>query len=81
MSDDIPFDKDLNLAPHGGRTDAWRAPDHANNPGPFTNDGELPRPRKYRDCRSCPDDAAHIGALLEAVRNETVTHIFVTHTH
>jgi glyoxylase-like metal-dependent hydrolase (beta-lactamase superfamily II) len=28
-----------------------------------------------------PDDAAHIGALRDAVRNETVTHIFVTHTH
>ena len=28
-----------------------------------------------------PDDPAHIHALLDAVRNETVTHIFVTHTH
>ena len=28
-----------------------------------------------------PDDAAHIAALLDAVRGETVTHIFVTHTH
>jgi glyoxylase-like metal-dependent hydrolase (beta-lactamase superfamily II) len=28
-----------------------------------------------------PDDPAHIAAVLHAVRNETVTHIFVTHTH
>jgi glyoxylase-like metal-dependent hydrolase (beta-lactamase superfamily II) len=28
-----------------------------------------------------PDDPAHLAALLEAVRGETVTHIFVTHTH
>ncbi len=28
-----------------------------------------------------PNDPRHIGALLDAVRNETVTHIFVTHTH
>jgi glyoxylase-like metal-dependent hydrolase (beta-lactamase superfamily II) len=28
-----------------------------------------------------PDDPAHIAAILSAVRNETATHIFVTHTH
>ena len=28
-----------------------------------------------------PDDEAHVAALLDAVRGETVTHIFVTHTH
>ena len=28
-----------------------------------------------------PDDDTHIAALLDAVRGETVTHIFVTHTH
>ncbi|MGL4973945.1 MAG: MBL fold metallo-hydrolase [Bosea sp. (in: a-proteobacteria)] len=28
-----------------------------------------------------PDDAGHIAALLEAVRGETVSHIFVSHTH
>src|SRR6188474_1051807 len=62
MSEDIPFDKNLDLAP-----DVVDEPMlgvrrvMANNPG--------------------PDDPAHIGALLDAVRNETVTHIFVTHTH
>jgi len=28
-----------------------------------------------------PDDEAHLGALLDAVRGETVTHILVTHSH
>jgi glyoxylase-like metal-dependent hydrolase (beta-lactamase superfamily II) len=28
-----------------------------------------------------PADGAHIAALLDAARGETVTHIFVTHTH
>ena len=28
-----------------------------------------------------PDLAEHVGALLKAVRGETVSHIFVTHTH
>lgn len=28
-----------------------------------------------------PDDPAHVGRLLDAVRGETVSHIVVTHTH
>jgi glyoxylase-like metal-dependent hydrolase (beta-lactamase superfamily II) len=28
-----------------------------------------------------PDDARHLGALLHALRGETVTHILVTHSH
>lgn len=28
-----------------------------------------------------PDDSAHVAAVLDAVRNETVSHVFVTHTH
>jgi glyoxylase-like metal-dependent hydrolase (beta-lactamase superfamily II) len=28
-----------------------------------------------------PDDAAHLAAILNAVRGETVSHILVTHTH
>jgi glyoxylase-like metal-dependent hydrolase (beta-lactamase superfamily II) len=85
MSEDIPFDKDLKLAP-----DTVDEPMSgvrrimANNPGPFTFKGTV----SYIVGRGNvaivdpgPDDAAHIGALLDAVRNETVTHIFVTHTH
>ncbi|MGB6351395.1 MAG: MBL fold metallo-hydrolase [Pseudolabrys sp.] len=82
---DIPFDKDLNIAP-----DTVDVPMPgvrrvmANNPGPFTFKGTV----SYIIGRGNvaivdpgPDDEAHIGALLDAVRNETVTHIFVTHTH
>jgi glyoxylase-like metal-dependent hydrolase (beta-lactamase superfamily II) len=85
MSDDIPFDKSFSLAPDqvqevapGVRAIA------ADNPGPFTFKGTV----SYivgRDQVAIidpgPDDAAHVAALLDAVRGETVTHIFVTHTH
>jgi hydroxyacylglutathione hydrolase len=85
MADDIPFNKNLDLAP-----DTVDEPMPgirrvmANNPGPFTFKGTL----SYIIGRGNvaivdpgPDDPAHIAALLDAVRNETVTHIFVTHTH
>jgi len=55
-----------------------------NNPSPFTFKGTI----SYIVGRGQvaiidpgPDDADHIAALLAAVRGETVTHIFVTHTH
>src|SRR5215469_15968092 len=85
MNDDIPFDKNLELAP-----DIVDEPAPgvrrimANNPGPFTFKGTV----SYIVGRGRvaiidpgPDDARHIAALLDAVRGETVTHIFVTHTH
>jgi glyoxylase-like metal-dependent hydrolase (beta-lactamase superfamily II) len=85
MNDDIPFDKSFSLAPDqvqdvapGVRAIA------AGNPGPFTFKGTV----SYIVGRGQvaiidpgPDDAAHIAALLDAVRGETVSHIFVTHTH
>src|SRR5207248_9749782 len=56
----------------------------ANNPSPFTFKGTL----SYIVGRGNvavidpgPLDEAHIAALLNAVRGETITHIFVTHTH
>jgi len=85
MAEDIPFNKDLNLAP-----DTVDEPMSgirrvmANNPGPFTFKGTVSYivgRGKVAIIDPGPDDAAHIGALLDAVRNETVTHIFVTHTH
>jgi glyoxylase-like metal-dependent hydrolase (beta-lactamase superfamily II) len=85
MSEDIPFDKDLKLAP-----DTVDEPMPgirrimANNPGPFTFKGTVSYivgRDKVAIIDPGPDDPAHIGALLDAVRNETVTHIFVTHTH
>src|SRR5262245_6283523 len=56
----------------------------ANNPGPFTFKGTV----SYIVGRGQvaivdpgPLDETHVAALLDAVRGETVTHIFVTHTH
>ncbi len=85
MPDDIPFDKHFDLAP--GRAEEV-APGVrrllADNPSPFTFKGTV----SYIIGRGHvaiidpgPDDPAHVRALLDAVRGETVTHIFVTHTH
>ena len=85
MTDDISFDRRFDLVP--GQVDE-AAPSVrrivANNPGPFTFKGTM----SYIVGRGRvaiidpgPDDPVHIAALLGAVRNETVTHIFVTHTH
>jgi glyoxylase-like metal-dependent hydrolase (beta-lactamase superfamily II) len=56
----------------------------ANNPGPFTFKGTMSYiigRGKVAILDPGPDDEPHIAALLDAVRGETVTHIFVTHTH
>lgn len=85
MSDDIPFDKSLDLEP--GQVEEV-APGIrrllANNPSPFTLKGTVSYivgSGRVAVIDPGPDDAAHIAALLGAVRGETVTHIFVTHTH
>src|SRR5215469_12279618 len=85
MSEDIPFNRTLDLAP--GVVDAV-APGVrrilVDNPGPFTFKGTL----SYIVGRGRvaiidpgPVDARHTAALLDAVRGETVTHIIITHTH
>ncbi len=54
------------------------------NPGPFTFTGTVSYiigRGKVAIVDPGPDDEAHARALLDAVRGETVTHIFVTHTH
>jgi glyoxylase-like metal-dependent hydrolase (beta-lactamase superfamily II) len=85
MSGDIPFNKTLGLKP--GLVDEI-APGIrrilVNNPGPFTFTGTLSYivgRGKVAIIDPGPDDARHGQALLDAVRGETVTHIFVTHTH
>jgi glyoxylase-like metal-dependent hydrolase (beta-lactamase superfamily II) len=85
MSDDIPFDRSFDLPP--GRVEEVRPGIRrllADNPSPFTFKGTV----TYIVGRGQvaivdpgPADERHIAALLDAVRNETVTHIFVTHTH
>jgi glyoxylase-like metal-dependent hydrolase (beta-lactamase superfamily II) len=85
MSDDIPFDKNFELA--AGRVEEV-APGVrrllANNPSPFTFTGTVSYivgKGRVAIIDPGPLDAAHIAALLAAVAGETVTHIFVTHTH
>jgi glyoxylase-like metal-dependent hydrolase (beta-lactamase superfamily II) len=85
MTDDIPFDKTFDLEP--GRVETI-APNVrrllCNNPGPFTFTGTVTYVvgrRQVAIIDPGPDDAAHLKALLDAVRGETVTHILVTHTH
>jgi glyoxylase-like metal-dependent hydrolase (beta-lactamase superfamily II) len=85
MTDGIAFDRSFDLAP--GRVEEV-APGVrrllCDNPSPFTFKGTV----SYIIGRGevaiidpGPDDPQHIAALLDAVRNERVTHIFVTHTH
>ena len=85
MSEDIPFNKNLDLRP-----DTVDEPVPglrrvmANNPGPFTFKGTMSYilgRGKVAIVDPGPADDAHIGALLDAVRGEMVTAIFVTHTH
>jgi glyoxylase-like metal-dependent hydrolase (beta-lactamase superfamily II) len=85
MSDEIPFNKTLGLAP--GIVDEVVPGVRrllADNPGPFTFKGTLSYilgRGKVAIIDPGPADERHIAALLEAVRGETVTHIIVTHTH
>jgi glyoxylase-like metal-dependent hydrolase (beta-lactamase superfamily II) len=85
MADDIAFDKTFDMAP--GQVEEV-APGVrrllCDNPSPFTFKGTV----SYIVGRGevaiidpGPDDPRHIAALLDAVRNESVTHVFVTHTH
>ena len=54
------------------------------NPGPFTFRGTasfIVGQGEVAIIDPGPDDAAHLSALLDAVKGESVSHIFVTHTH
>ena len=56
----------------------------AHNPSPFTFKGTgtyIIGHGKVAIVDPGPDQPEHIDAVLNAVRGETVTHIFVTHTH
>jgi len=85
MTDDIPFDKTFDLVPDRPKEVAPRVRAVvADNPGPFTFKGTVSYiigRGKVAILDPGPDDDAHVAALLDAVRGETVTHIFVTHTH
>src|SRR5690606_30553914 len=60
----------------------------ARNPGPFTFTGTAtfivggPEPGgEVAVIDPGPADETHLGALLEAVKGERVSHVLVTHTH
>ncbi len=85
MRDDIPFNKKLDLKPDviDEVTPGIRRV-LCNNPGPFTFTGTLTYivgRGKVAIIDPGPADEAHIAAVLDAVKGETVSHIFVTHTH
>ncbi len=85
MADDIRFDKTFDLAP--GKPEEVAPLVRrivADNPGPFTFKGTVTYivgRGKVAILDPGPDDEKHVKAVLDAVRGETVTHIFVTHTH
>ncbi len=85
MSDDIPFDKSFDLPP--GRVEEVRPGVRrllCNNPSPFTFRGTVSYivgKGRVAIIDPGPLDEAHVHTLLDAVKGETVSHIFVTHTH
>src|SRR5438270_7032117 len=85
MNEDIPFNKVLDLPP-GAVEEVVPGVRRVlcNNPSPFTFKGTMSYiigKGKVAIVDPGPENDAHIAALLHAVRGETVTHIFVTHTH
>ena len=85
MSEDIRYNKAFDLVP-GRVADVARGVRAvvANNPSPFTFKGTVSYivgRGKVAIVDPGPDDDAHIAALLDAARGETVSAIFVTHTH
>lgn len=85
MAEDIPFDKTFTLQP--GKVEEIVPGIRrllCNNPSPFTFKGTVSYivgHGRVAIIDPGPEDPAHSAALLDAVRGETVTHIFVTHTH
>lgn len=82
---DIPFDRDFEAAPGVAITlEPGIRRVLAPNPSPFTGKGTcsyIIGTGQVAILDPGPDDASHVRALLDAVRNETVTDIVVTHTH
>jgi hydroxyacylglutathione hydrolase len=83
--EDVPFNKNFSLPP-GEVEEVVPGVRRVlcNNPSPFTFTGTVSYivgHGKVALIDPGPDDPAHADALLRAVAGETVTHIFVTHTH
>jgi glyoxylase-like metal-dependent hydrolase (beta-lactamase superfamily II) len=83
--DDIPFNRDFPLKP-GVADEVVPGVRRVlcDNPSPFTFTGTVSYivgRGKVAIIDPGPDSETHAKALLDAVRGETVTHVFVTHTH
>ena len=82
---DLSFDRDFHPAP--GREVALSPLVRrvlVNNPSPYTFKGTstfIVGRGQVAIIDPGPEDDAHLDALLDAVRGETVTHILVTHSH
>ncbi|WP_029006033.1 MBL fold metallo-hydrolase [Azorhizobium doebereinerae] len=85
MSDDIPFDRKFPVP--SGRLDQVTPLVRrivAPNASPFTFTGTctyIVGRGQVAIIDPGPDDPAHVAAVLDAVRGESVSHIVVTHTH
>jgi glyoxylase-like metal-dependent hydrolase (beta-lactamase superfamily II) len=82
---DIPFDRDFKAEP-GRALDETQLIRRVlcDNPSPFTFKGTssfIVGRGQVAIIDPGPDDDAHLAALLDAVRGETVSHILITHTH
>lgn len=74
---DAPYERPIEVAPRIRRL-------LTDNPGPFTFKGTsvaVVGRGAVAVIDPGPDDPAHLDALREALKGETVTHILVTHTH
>ena len=74
---DAPYERLIEVAPRIRRL-------LAHNPGPFTFTGtnvSVIGEGRVAVIDPGPDDPAHLEALKHALKDETVTHILVTHTH
>lgn len=85
IDEDVPFNRNFPLKP-GVVEEVIPGVRRVlcDNPSPFTFTGTVSYivgRGKVAIIDPGPDSEAHAKALLDAVRGETVTHIFVTHTH
>ena len=82
---DLSFDRNFDVMPDTAvRLSPLVRRVLVNNPSPYTFKGTnsfIVGTGKVAVIDPGPDDDAHLAALLEAVKGETVSHILVTHSH
>lgn len=85
MADDIPFERtDVAVPGEAEQLSPLIRRVLCNNPGPFTFKGTVTYVigrGRVAIVDPGPDDPAHLAAVMNAVRGETVEAILVTHTH